>query len=713
MSKLITITSGKGGVGKSLSYDEYVSLANGDVVKIGPYIDYLASRGAIKQKILISNDGKQEIFEVIEPVKDFRINIVDFKNGKLISRKDSPVCMMRKPAPKKLLRIGTNNGEINVTKEHEFLVLRDGSLKKIRAEDLIEKKDYLLYYNYPMTQQEFDRIDIFQAKLLGYLIGDGHFEKRKNGTILHVFSHENKCLEDIKTTFKNVFGDFKLLKDKRNNVWRVSYTKQKDINEFLSYFGVRIANAGDKEIPPKIFNSDSIACASFVSALFDCDAHVCKNRNSIEYDTKSEKLAYQVSNLLRSRFNIDNQIKVRFVRFSGIKRKYFRVVISGEDALSFYMKVGFGVVDKKRRLEENISAKKNHTNIKLYPLGKLFRNIREDSNKTGVDLASFLGCTRQSVYGYEWGIYALSKSSTQRFLDFFNSFGFSNENLEFVKEILVKGYSFRRVNLIEEIDYDKEYVYDFQVSEEGGHFVHASGIVISNTTTAINLGAALNSFGKDVVILDANLTTPNVGLHLGAPLVPVNLNHVLLGKANVADAVYEHESGTKIVPSSLSIKDLQAVNHNRLKEVGRKLKKLADYVIYDSAAGLGDETLAAIESGDEMIIVTNPEIPAVTDALKASKVIEQMGKKIRGVIITRVRGSKSEMPIENVREMLELPILGVIPEDANVQKALVMKDALVHTHPRSKAARAYKKIAAKLAGVSYKEKSWLESLFGL
>ncbi len=234
---------------------------------------------------------------------------------------------------------------------------------------------------------------------------------------------------------------------------------------------------------------------------------------------------------------------------------------------------------------------------------------------------------------------------------------------------------------------------------------------VGKTTTAINLGAALNFFGRDVVILDANLTTPNVGLHLGAPIVPVSLNNVLSGKANVVDAIYEHESGTKIVPSSLSVNDLKNINHSRLREVGKKLKKIADFVIYDSAAGLGAETVAALESGDEMIIVTNPEIPAVTDALKTAKVIEQMGKRIRGVIITRVQGAKSEMPIANIKEMLELPILGVIPEDGKVQEALVMKDALVHTHPNSKAARAYKRIAAKIAGVNYKEPSFFARLF--
>ena len=237
---------------------------------------------------------------------------------------------------------------------------------------------------------------------------------------------------------------------------------------------------------------------------------------------------------------------------------------------------------------------------------------------------------------------------------------------------------------------------------------------VGKTTTAINLGAALNAFGKDVVVLDANLTTPNVGLHLGAPIVPVSLNHVLLGKAKISDAIYEHESGTKIIPSSLSVRELRRLDHSKLKEVGKKLRKMADYVIFDSAAGLGEEAIAALESGDEIIIVTNPEIPAVTDALKTSKVIEELGKNVKGVIVNRVRGNKSEMPVKNIKDMLELPILGVVPEDKNMQKALLMKDAIIHTHPKSRAAKAYREIAARIIGNgSYREKmSFFDYLMG-
>ena len=235
---------------------------------------------------------------------------------------------------------------------------------------------------------------------------------------------------------------------------------------------------------------------------------------------------------------------------------------------------------------------------------------------------------------------------------------------------------------------------------------------VGKTTTSINLGAALNALNREVIIVDANLTTPNVGLHLGAPIVPVNLNHVMQGKAKVSDAIYEHESGTKVIPSSLSVKELRKINHDKLKDIAKKLKGMADFVILDSAAGLGDEAVSSIEAADELIIVTNPEITAVTDALKTAKLAQELGKKVRGVIVNRVSGNNQEMSILNIKEMLDLPILGVIPEDRKVLASLRHKDAVIHMYPYTKSSLAYKKIAAKIAGVSYKEPSFWNKLMG-
>ena len=239
---------------------------------------------------------------------------------------------------------------------------------------------------------------------------------------------------------------------------------------------------------------------------------------------------------------------------------------------------------------------------------------------------------------------------------------------------------------------------------------------VGKTTTAINLGAAINYFGGDVLVIDGNLSTPNVGIHLNSPEVPINLNHVLLKKAEPYEAVYEHESGMKIMPSSLSVKELKKIKPENIKDFKDDFKKISDYVIVDSSAGLGQEALSVIGMADELVIVTNPEIAAITDALKTIKLAEQMRIPVLGVIMTRVRKDQIEMQPDTVKDMLEVPILGMIPEDLVIKESMNLKDAVVHTHPWSKPARAYKEIAARILDRPYDSKSdrrgFFEWMFG-
>lgn len=227
---------------------------------------------------------------------------------------------------------------------------------------------------------------------------------------------------------------------------------------------------------------------------------------------------------------------------------------------------------------------------------------------------------------------------------------------------------------------------------------------VGKTTSTINLGLSMNDLGKEVIIVDANLTTPNVGLHLGSPIVPITINHVINNEAKVEEAIYEHESGTKIMPASLSIGELNKIDHSKLPEVTKKLKKISDIVMLDSSAGLGEEARSAIKAADEVIIITNPETSAVTDALKTIKLAEEMGKKIIGVVVTRHEGKKWEMDMPTIKDMLEVPILGVIPEDDSIKESQRMKNAVIKTHPRSKASKAYNKTARRILGPEYLKK---------
>lgn len=225
---------------------------------------------------------------------------------------------------------------------------------------------------------------------------------------------------------------------------------------------------------------------------------------------------------------------------------------------------------------------------------------------------------------------------------------------------------------------------------------------VGKTTSTINLGTSLNFLGEDVVIVDANLTTPNVGIHLGAPIVPTTLNHILSGQAKLEDAIYEHESGTKIIPASLSLKETEKVDYKKLSEIAKRLKKITGYILIDSAAGLGEEAKSAISASDEIIIITNPEMSAVTDALKTIKLAEEMNKPVKGVIIAKHRGGKIDMSISNIKDMLEAAILGIIPEDNSIRESQIIKNSVIYTHPKSNATKKYIETSKRILGKDVK-----------
>ena len=104
---------------------------------------------------------------------------------------------------------------------------------------------------------------------------------------------------------------------------------------------------------------------------------------------------------------------------------------------------------------------------------------------------------------------------------------------------------------------------------------------VGKTTTSINLSIALSSYGKNIALIDANLTTPNVGLYLGVPAVPTSLHHVLQGKKKLMDAIYSHKSGIKIVPGDISFSSLNDIDLEMLEDSLLDLEGLVDFVLVD------------------------------------------------------------------------------------------------------------------------------------
>jgi septum site-determining protein MinD len=122
----------------------------------------------------------------------------------------------------------------------------------------------------------------------------------------------------------------------------------------------------------------------------------------------------------------------------------------------------------------------------------------------------------------------------------------------------------------------------------------------------------------------------------------------------------------------------------------------------DCGAGLSKDVLSVMKFADEVLIVTNPELSAVTNALKTIKMAEENNKTVLGVILNRAKNNDN-ISIENVEALLEKPIIGVIPETDYMRKALKAKHPLVYYYPRSGPAKAFKRTAAWLAGEDYQD----------
>lgn len=243
---------------------------------------------------------------------------------------------------------------------------------------------------------------------------------------------------------------------------------------------------------------------------------------------------------------------------------------------------------------------------------------------------------------------------------------------------------------------------------------------VGKTTTVVNLGSALAQMERNVIILDANLTTPNVGLHLGIHGPLTTLNDVLEDRATITDAIYMHHSGLRVVPAGLSLKHLKSADPDRLWNIVLDLFGSAEAVLLDTPAGLERGAKAVLDAAEEVLIVTNPEMPAVTDALKTIRVARASGAQPIGVVLNKVSGDHSEMTVDDVESMLDLSVIAQIPFDPEVPRGIRMKSPVVLRQPNSLAAKAYTKLAAKLVGLDYElaAEGWpvvhlLKKLFGL
>lgn len=220
------------------------------------------------------------------------------------------------------------------------------------------------------------------------------------------------------------------------------------------------------------------------------------------------------------------------------------------------------------------------------------------------------------------------------------------------------------------------------------------------TTTAVNLGAILSKqYGRAVTLVDCNLTTSHVGLHLGMYNYHVSLNHVLRGEYDIEDAIYSHHSGMKVVPASVSVTDVRGVEPEKLSEVVKRLDSRNDFIILDASPGLGKEALSALNASQDVLYVTNPHLPSVVDVLRNQVIAADFKLKPIGIALNMVSKDKHEMKNSEIEYLTELPVIASIPYDRDVGKSLAMKAPVSLLNPNAPSSREFQRLAAQILGV--------------
>ena len=236
---------------------------------------------------------------------------------------------------------------------------------------------------------------------------------------------------------------------------------------------------------------------------------------------------------------------------------------------------------------------------------------------------------------------------------------------------------------------------------------------VGKTTLVSNLSYVLTELGKDVTAVDTNLTTPHLGLHLGFHMVPKSLHDFLRGDAKLHEVVYYHPYGFKVIPAGLSVNDLIGINSDKLQDLTVNLLGKTDFILLDSAPSLGREATLSLKLSDEILLLTNPNIPAVLDILKVAKVAESLNKNVLGVVVNRINRKGNELSTSEIEDTVKYPVIAEIPEDINVQKALAARTAIVDYNPKSVAAVEMRRLGHYLVGreFTYGQGFW-EKLFG-
>lgn len=227
---------------------------------------------------------------------------------------------------------------------------------------------------------------------------------------------------------------------------------------------------------------------------------------------------------------------------------------------------------------------------------------------------------------------------------------------------------------------------------------------VGKTTSTANLGMSLAQRGRLVVVIDADFGLRNLDLLLGLEnRIVYTAMEVITGECRLEQALVKDKRQPRLMllPAAQNrMKD--AVKPEQMTQVVNLLMGKCDYILIDSPAGIEQGFQNAIASAQEGIIVTTPEIAAVRDADRVIGLLEAHGVKRINLLVNRIKPlmvqANDMMSVQDVEEILAIPLIGVIPDDERVIVSTNRGEPLVLWEEATTAGTAYLNVARRLEG---------------
>ena len=206
---------------------------------------------------------------------------------------------------------------------------------------------------------------------------------------------------------------------------------------------------------------------------------------------------------------------------------------------------------------------------------------------------------------------------------------------------------------------------------------------VGKTTSSAAFATGLAQRGKKTVVIDFDVGLRNLDLIMGVERrVVFDIINVIQGEARLSQALIRDKrvETLSILPASQT-KDKDTLTKEGVAKIIEELSKEFDYILCDSPAGIEKGALLALYFADQAIVVTNPEVSSVRDSDRILGVLQSKSKRAEEkrepvkehLLVTRFdpnRVEKGEMlKLDDIREILAIPLLGVIPESESVLRA--------------------------------------------